>query len=133
MKVGWACGATRQQVRKGVRVEIWYNQHCSKSRAAKALLDESGEAYSLRDYQADPPTAHELDDVLRKLGMEPWDVARMKEPLAAELRLADLPRDRGRWIDVLVANPVLIQRPIIITGDGRAVVGRAEHTVRSVL
>jgi arsenate reductase (glutaredoxin) len=114
-------------------VEIWHNPRCSKSRAAKSLLDDAGTDHRVRDYLTHPPTADELDDVLRRLGAEPWDVARMNEPVAAEIGLADLPRERDEWIAVLVEHPVLIQRPILLTDDGRAVIGRSEDSVRSVL
>ncbi|MGH8868882.1 MAG: arsenate reductase family protein [Actinomycetes bacterium] len=114
-------------------MEIWHNTRCSKSRAACSLLDERGVEYRVRDYLAQPPTVAELDVVLTRLGLEPWDVARTHEPVAAEVGLADLPRERTRWIEVMVANPVLIQRPIILTDDGRAVLGRSEDAVRGVL
>lgn len=89
--------------------------------------------YTVRSYLDEPPTAAELSDVLDRLGLQPWDIARTGEPRAAELGLADLPHERDTWIALLVANPVLIQRPILVTDDGRAVVGRSEPAVRSVL
>lgn len=114
-------------------MEIWHNTRCSKSRTAKGLLDEAGADARVRDYQVEPPSVAELDEVLRRLGREPWEITRMNEPVATELGLAEMPRERDRWIAVLVANPVLIQRPIILTDDGRAVLGRTEEAVRSVL
>jgi arsenate reductase (glutaredoxin) len=114
-------------------VEIWFNPSCSKCVVAKELLDEAGADYTVRRYLDDPPTAEELGEVLGRLSLEPWDITRLAEPLAAELGLADLAHDRQQWIDVLVANPSLIQRPIIIREDGTAVIGRSEDAVRSVL
>ncbi|MEU6035117.1 arsenate reductase family protein [Actinomadura sp. NPDC047616] len=113
--------------------EIWHNPRCSKSRAAKAALDEAGVSYTERRYLDDPPTAEELDAVLTRIGAEPWDVARLNEPVAKELDLKNMERDRARWIEVMVANPVLIQRPIVLTGDGVAVVARDPDSVRRVL
>jgi arsenate reductase len=112
-------------------VEIWFNPGCSKCRAAKAALDEAGLTYTIRRYLDDPPTAAELDDVLRRLGLEPWDIARMNEPEAAVLR--ELPKDRAAWIDAIVAHPRLIQRPIIIADDGTAVVARDQTTLQTAL
>jgi arsenate reductase len=112
--------------------EIWHNPRCSKSRAAKAALDEAGVAYTERRYLDEPPTAAEFDAVLRRIGVEPWDVARLNEPVAKELGLAGLDRDRARWIEIMVANPVLIQRPIILTGD-TAVVARDDASVCEAL
>ncbi|ACY98564.1 MULTISPECIES: ArsC/Spx/MgsR family protein [Thermomonospora] len=114
-------------------MEIWHNPRCSKSRAAKAALDAAGVTYTERRYLDRPPTADELDRVLTAIGAEPWEVARLNEPVAKELGLKDLPRQRARWIEVMVAHPVLIQRPIIITDDGRAVVARDEAAVKRAL
>ncbi|MBE1535198.1 arsenate reductase family protein [Actinomadura algeriensis] len=112
--------------------ELWHNPRCSKSRAAKAALDEAGVAYTERRYLDEPPTAAELDAVLTRIGAEPWEVARLGEAVAKELGLKDLEHDRARWIEVLVANPVLIQRPIVVT-DGAAIVARDEDSVRKAL
>ena len=114
-------------------MEIWIHPSCSKCKAATELLDQAGARYTVRRYLEDPPTAEELDAVLRRLALEPWDVARMQEPLAAEVGLARLPRDRRRWLEVMAASPVLIQRPLITADDGTTVVGRSEEEVRRVL
>jgi arsenate reductase len=53
--------------------------------------------------------------------------------VAAELGLRDRPHDRADWIDVLVANPVLIERPIFVTDDGRAAIGRPPEAVEALL
>jgi arsenate reductase len=71
--------------------------------------------------------------VLTALGKEPWEVARMGESVAKELGLRDLPHARDRWIEVMVANPILIERPIVVTADGRAVIGRPPEAVRDLL
>jgi len=70
-------------------VEIWINPACSKCRAATELLDAAGARYTVRRYLDDPPTADELDAVLTRLGLEPWDIARDKE---AREEGIDLPR-----------------------------------------
>jgi arsenate reductase (glutaredoxin) len=114
-------------------VEIWLNPACSKCAAATELLDAAGVGYTVRRYLDYPPTAAELDAVLTRLGLEPWDVARLTEPVAAELGLSDLPRERGRWLELLAAHPILIQRPIITADDGTTVIGRSEQAVRSVI
>jgi arsenate reductase len=75
----------------------------------------------------------ELDAVLTALGREPWEVARTGEAVAAEVGLADLPQDRARWLEVLVAHPILIERPILVADDGRAVLGRPPEDVTTLL
>jgi len=112
---------------------LWHNPRCSKSRGAKQILDDAGTPYEERRYLEQRPTADELDALLAALGVEPWDLARMGEDVAKRLELRDLPHDRARWIDVMVANPVLIERPILVTADGRAVVGRPPEAIEAVL
>ncbi|MGW6937394.1 ArsC/Spx/MgsR family protein [Lentzea sp. NPDC054927] len=94
-------------------MEIWHNPRCSKSRAAKQRLEDAGTPYTERRYLDDVPTAEELDHVLELLGKEPWEIARTKEPAYP----ADLEHDRAKWIAHMVANPSLIERPIIIDGN----------------
>ena len=114
-------------------MELWHNPRCSKSREAKGILDDGGAEYQERRYLDEPPTPEQLDRVLTALGMEPWDIARMGEAEAKELGLASWPRDRGRWIDAMVAHPILIERPILVADDGRAVLGRPPEAVEALL
>ena len=114
-------------------MELWHNPRCSKSRQAKALLEERGVAYTERRYLEDPPTAAELDAVLTALDVEPWDLARMNEQVAKDLELRALAHDRARWIAVLAEHPILIERPILVTGDGRAALGRPPGALAALL
>ncbi|NRQ34607.1 arsenate reductase family protein [Nonomuraea sp. NN258] len=117
-------------------MEIWINPGCSKCRSALSLLDAESVGYTVRRYLDDPPSPDEIREVLGRLGLEPWDITRTGEPVAAELGLAEWPRDaaaREKWIEALSTHPILIQRPIITADDGSAVVGRSEEAVRSVL
>jgi len=114
-------------------VEIWINPACSKCRSAKAELDAAGVDYVERRYLETPPTTDELAEVLARLGLEPWEVAR-----PAEIRDAgiDLPQDaahREDWIAVMVAHPRTIQRPIITASDGTTVVARDAGTLADVV
>ncbi|MEU0570588.1 arsenate reductase family protein [Nonomuraea sp. NPDC005983] len=117
-------------------MEIWINPDCSKCRSALSVLDAESADYTVRRYLDDPPSEQELRDVLGRLGLEPWDITRTGESVAAGLGLDGWPRDasnRERWIAALAAHPALIQRPIITADDGSAIVGRTEDAVRSVL
>src|SRR5262245_31167652 len=100
---------------------------------ATEALDAAGAAYTVRRYLDDPPSAAELDAVLTRLGLQPWEVARLAEPVAKELGLADLPHDRDRWLAVMAAHPQLIQRPIITADDGTTVIGRSDEALDTVL
>ena len=114
-------------------MQLWHNPRCSKSRAAKQLVDEHGVPYVERRYVDEPPTAAELDAVLTALGRQPWEIARLSEPVAHSLGLAEWPHDRDRWIAAMVEHPILIERPILIADDGRAVLGRPPEAVLDLL
>ncbi|MFI6183869.1 ArsC/Spx/MgsR family protein [Nonomuraea sp. NPDC051191] len=117
-------------------MEIWINPDCSKCRSALSILDAEAADYEVRRYLEDPPSPDELRAVLARLVLEPWDITRTGEPVAAELDLDAWPRDpdaRERWIAALSAHPVLIQRPIITADDGHTVIGRTEEAVRDTL
>ena len=114
-------------------MEIWHNPRCSKSRAALALIEEQGQSPTVRRYLDDPPSPAELERTLDALGLEPWDVARLGEKRAKELGLRAMEHDRDAWIAVLVDNPILIERPIVVGDDGRAVLGRPAESVLDLL
>jgi arsenate reductase len=116
-------------------VEIWINPECSKCRSALSLLDAHGAEYTVRRYLDEPPTVGELQEILTRLALEPWDITRVGEPAAAELGLETWPRDadtRSRWLQALATHPTLIQRPIITVDDGSAIIGRSEDAIRSL-
>lgn len=117
-------------------MEIWINPECSKCRSALSLLDAEGAEYTVRYYLEQPPTESELEEVLSRLGLEPWDITRMNEPPAHDLGLDSWPRtpqSRRRWIQALATHPILIQRPIITADDGTTTVARTPEAVRSTL
>lgn len=133
---GWA-DRRKRRIHPGAvtsrTVELWHNPKCSKSRAAKAILDERGVDYVERRYLEDPPDVETLDRALTSLGKEPWDITRMGEDRAKELHLTEQPRDRAVWLAILVANPILLERPILIGDDGRAVVGRPPEAIEALI
>lgn len=114
-------------------MEIWINPACSKCRTAISELDAAGLDYTVRRYLDDVPTADELAQVVDRLGVEPWHIAREKEARDAGI---DVPRDadhRAEWLAALAANPRAIQRPIITAADGTTVVGRDGDSLRTVI
>lgn len=117
-------------------MEIWINPECSKCASALEQLDAAGADYTVRRYLEDPPSIAELREVLRRLGLEPWDITRTKEAVAASLGIQDWPREeaeRERWLTALAEHPELIQRPIITAEDGSSAIGRDPESVRAML
>jgi arsenate reductase len=114
-------------------VEVWFNPSCSKCRSARDRLEDAGVEYTLRRYLDDPPSEAELRTALTALGLEPWDITRWSEPLARELGLKDMARDADAWIRLLADHPNLIQRPLVLTDDGRAWVARDDETLTEVV
>jgi arsenate reductase len=114
-------------------MELWLNPACSKCRVAVEELDKAGVEYTVRRYLDDPPDEVTLREVVARLGLEPWDIARPKE--SAEEGV-DVPKDEGHrdaWYAALAAHPRIIQRPIITAADGTTVVGRDEESLARVI
>ena len=114
-------------------MEIWLNPDCSKCRTALSELDAAGVTYTVRRYLDDPPTAAELGEVVTRLGLEPWDVARAKETAEAGIDLPREPAQREAWLAALAAHPRALQRPIITAADGTTVVGRDPDSLSRVV
>ncbi|MFI5691107.1 ArsC/Spx/MgsR family protein [Kribbella sp. NPDC051586] len=115
-------------------MEIWINPACSKCQAATKSFDEAGIRYTVRRYLDDPPTAEELEAVLTRLNLDPWDLIRPNEPEAQPLR--DVPKDnshRTTWIQAMVDSPILIQRPIITAADQTTAIARDPQTLAKFL
>jgi len=115
-------------------MQVWVTVACSKTRAAVERLALTGVRHETRSCLDEPPTPQELDDVLARLGMEPWDVARPRE--SEEAGFAHLPRDaehREAWLTALVTHPRAIQRPIILLDDGSAVIARDAASLDRIL
>lgn len=112
-------------------VTIWHNPRCSKSRGALDLLTERGVDVTEYRYLDEHPSRAEIERVLGLLGTDdPRTIVRTGEDVYKELDLASA--DRDALLDAMVANPILIERPIIIRGD-RAVVGRPPENALELL
>ena len=109
---------------------IYHNPRCSKSRATLELLTQKGEKPDIIEYLNTPPSAAELKDILRMLGISPREILRKKE--AKEAGLDDPSLSDDDLIQGIVANPVVIERPIVIKG-GQARIGRPPENVLEIL
>ena len=115
-------------------IEIWLNPACSKCRTAVGELDAAGTEYVVRRYLEQPPTVAELEDVVGRLGLEPWDIARTAD--ASKLGVTLPAKDaehRADWLAAMAAEPRLIQRPIITATDGTTVIGRDPDSLARVI
>lgn len=111
--------------------EIWHNPRCSKSRQTLALLEDRGEAVTVRRYLDNTPSEAELRAVLTALNASPIDIMRKGEKVFKELGLsADAPEDD--LIAAMLAHPILIERPIVLK-DGKARIGRPPESVLEIL
>src|SRR5690554_505998 len=113
-------------------VTIYHNPRCSKSRETLALLEEQGIQPQVVEYLKTPPDAATLDRLLTQLGLEPRELMRRKEAPYKELGLDDPAKSRVELIEAMVANPVLIERPIVVK-DGKAALGRPPEAVLKIL
>ena len=114
-------------------IKIYHNPRCSKSRQTKAILDEENLEYETIEYLNTPPSEKELKAILKMLGKAPLEVIRTGEALFRELGLTKKDeRSDDEWISIMVANPKLIERPIVINGK-QAALGRPPEDVRKIL
>ena len=103
-------------------IQIWHNPSCSKSRAALELLENKNINSNVFKYLEQTPTKEQLKDVLLKLNMKASQLLRTSENIYEELDLKNI-NDEEKLINIMVLNPILIERPIIIKGN-KAVIAR---------
>lgn len=113
-------------------VRILHNPRCSKSRATLELLQQRGIEPEVILYLETPPSARELDGILRLLGREPRELMRKGEAEYREQGLDDENLGREELIAAMVASPRLIERPIVLA-NGKAAVGRPPESVLGIL
>ena len=113
-------------------VVIYHNPRCSKSRETLALLEGRGIHPRVIEYLKTPPTAAELKTLLAKLRLKPRDLMRKKEAVYAELGLDDAKLTDDALIKAMAANPILIERPIVVNGS-KATLGRPPEAALAIL
>lgn len=112
-------------------VVIYHNPRCSKSRQTLDLLREQGIEPIIIEYLKTPPSSDELERILGMLGMQPEELMRKGErEYEALVKGRKLPR--AEIIRLMIANPILIERPIVVHGD-KAALGRPPESVLSIL
>lgn len=96
------------------KLELWHNISCSKSNSAKDFLDQNGFEISVRDYLLNPPSKNELKEILKKINISIFDLVRTGEEIYKDLKLENI-KDEEKLIEIVVQNPILIQRPILVS------------------
>ena len=111
-----------------MNVTIYHNPRCSKSRKTLELLLTKGVEPTIVEYLVNPPNVQTLKAILEKLDRGPRDLMRVNEACYGELGLADPALTTDALIEAMVANPILIERPIVVAG-ARAVIGRPPENI----
>ena len=112
---------------------LFHNPRCSKSRGAKELLDERAVEYDVVEYLDSPPSRDTLARLVGLVGGTPSDLVRTGDSKFTEAGLS-LAEDASasEVVELLVAHPEVMQRPVIVRGD-RAVIGRPPENLLSLL
>lgn len=103
-------------------IQIFHNSRCSKSRQCLSLIENSGKKFEVIKYLENPPTITELTEIISKLEIDPIELVRKKEKIWIE-EFKNKTFSSLELIEIMVKNPILIERPIVINGE-KAIVAR---------
>lgn len=109
---------------------VYHNPRCTTSRKTLELLRDSGIEPKIVQYLTTPPSRDELVDMICAAGIEVRTAVRKREPLYADLHLADASDDQ--LLDAMAEHPILIERPFVVTPKGTRL-ARPVDTVREIL
>lgn len=99
-------------------VTIYHNPKCGTSRNTLAMIRASGVEPIVIEYLKDPPSRETLIKLMKKMKARPRDILRQKGTPYDELRLGDTSLSDEKLIDAMMAHPILINRPIVVTKKG---------------
>ncbi|SPM41148.1 Arsenate reductase and related proteins, glutaredoxin family [Mycobacterium numidiamassiliense] len=109
---------------------IFHNPRCSTSRKTLDLLRDNGCDPEVVQYLKQPPSREELEKLIHDAGIDVRTAVRKREPLYAELNLADA--DDDELLDAMTEHPILIERPFVVTSKGTRL-ARPIDAVREIL
>lgn len=112
-------------------MKIYHNPRCTKSRQTLAILKDKGIKPEVVKYLEDTPSTDELRQIIELLGIKPEDLVRKNETVYKE-KFKNKELSEDGWIEAMVQNPKLIQRPIVIKGN-KAIIGRPPEKVLELL
>ena len=108
-------------------IQIYHNSRCSKSRQCLSILENSGVEFEIVKYLEVPPTFQQLEAIIEKLGINPIELIRKKEKLWIE-KFKNNTFTPNELIEIMVSNPILIERPIVINGNKAMIARPIEKT-----
>lgn len=109
------------------KIQVLYNSRCSKCREALSFLEGENCEIEIREYLKEQLSKKELKDILTKLGLKAFDIVRQKEAFFIK-NFKGKKFTNEEWIQILLENPTLIERPIVIDGY-KAIIGRPPELV----
>jgi len=113
-------------------VTIYHNPRCSTSRKVLEAMRSAGLEPRVVEYLKQPPSRTRLKQLLKQAGVGVREAIRSKEPVYAELGLANLKLSDDQLLEAMVANPILIERPLVETAKGVRL-GRPPEKIREIL
>ena len=113
-----------------MKITLYHNPNCTKSKRTLALLQEKGVEVSIIEYLKTPLAVEELEIIAQKLGLEPREFMRHSETEYG--KVADENLTRHELLDAIANHPRLLERPIAVT-DTKAVIGRPPENVLVLL
>ena len=99
-------------------ITIYHNPNCGTSRNTLALIKHQGIEPSVIQYLDNPPDETTLRDLITKMGITPRQLLRVNVPPYAEYRLDNLSLTDDDLIQAMLAEPLLINRPIVVSDKG---------------
>ena len=115
-----------------MKATIYHNPRCSKSRQTLALLEDNNIEPEIIEYLKTPPNKNTLKQLLKKLEISAAELLRKKESVFKELDLGEHLDNENKLLDEMIANPVLIERPIVVIND-KAVIGRPPENILDII
>ena len=106
---------------------IFHNPNCGTSRNTLAIIKASGEEPEVVEYLQNPPTRERLVELLAQMQISPRELLRSKEAINDELGLDNPELSDDQIIDAMIAHPILINRPMVVTDKGAALCRPSER------
>jgi arsenate reductase len=110
-------------------ITIYHNPDCGTSRNALAMIRQSGEEPIVIEYLKTPPSRAQLVELIAAMGSSARALLREKGTPYAQLGLADPQWSENELLDFMVAHPILINRPIVVTPKGVALCRPSEKVL----